>query len=77
MFQNWSGVNAPFAAVFVFPSVADHDRARTKRAGIFCPVHWPAVSGLNERVCRLAATVLTIPADQRYNITDMDRIIRA
>ena len=71
MFQNWPKGNAPFGAAFVFPSVEDRDRVKAKlhRGGIYCPVHWPALAGSNERVRKLAGTVLAISADQRYGTT--------
>jgi hypothetical protein len=41
---------------------------------VYCPVHWPAPAETEAAVRNLSAKILTIPADQRYTLADMDRV---
>jgi hypothetical protein len=77
VFRAWPADGVPMAAVFCFPSAAARDavRKRLEEHSVYCPVHWPAPADCELAVRELAATILTIPADQRYTGADMDRIV--
>jgi len=49
----------------------------SKRLTSTVPIQWPAPSYCDDDVRKLAATILTVPADHRYENADMDRIARA
>jgi len=76
LFNSWPSGSTPMAAVFRFESQAVRDliRKRLEAANIYCPIHWPARPHCVESIRELAATMLTVPADQRYKEEDMDRI---
>jgi hypothetical protein len=76
LFNSWPSGSTPIAAVFRFESQAARDlaRKRLEAANIYCPIHWPAPPFCDDTVRELAATILTVPADQRYGKNDMDRI---
>jgi len=64
-----------------FPIVVK-DRDRIRQAlfteEIFPPIHWPIASFVPcdfEDSHRLAGNIMTIPCDQRYNRSDMERVI--
>ncbi len=46
---------------------------------IYCPVHWPAPVQLDkhakESSWRIYNEIMSIPCDQRYNISDMERLV--
>lgn len=63
--------------------VPNRDRVRKKLAErrIYCPGHWPLSAEVSRHrfpaASRLAARCLTLPVDQRYDVSDMWRIARA
>ena len=56
----------------------DFIRSRLSNERIFCPVHWRLPDEVNPRrfpeAAKLAASCLSIPIDQRYGTSDMNRI---
>lgn len=66
-----------------FPIVIKEDRNKIKKKlieeEIYCPIHWPIPVQINmnlfENSRKLYNTELSIPCDQRYDISDMDKII--
>jgi dTDP-4-amino-4,6-dideoxygalactose transaminase len=42
---------------------------------VYCPVHWLMPEGAPEEDIALAASILSIPLDQRYGRRDMEYII--
>ncbi len=79
LFKSWPKDSAPYALVLEFPSQAARDRARRrfKENEIFCPIHWSQPGDGEPEMQALAATLLTIPTDQRYAAADMDRVADA
>jgi hypothetical protein len=77
LFASWPENSAPLAAVFVFRSGGERDQYRMflNNHNVYCPVHWPASKQANPQVRDLSARLLTIPADQRYSLKDIDRIV--
>jgi hypothetical protein len=66
---------------FGVPVLVDNrDRVRAGLAAqrVFCPVHWPVPAGIAgaefPETHRLAARMLTLPCDQRYDEGDMIRL---
>lgn len=63
--------------------VKSRDRNRLRRRlaehRIFCPVHWPLPQEVSRQEFTVAADLanhcLTVPIDQRYNETDLHRVI--
>lgn len=49
------------------------------REGIYCPIHWRTPSHpnltLTENSKRIYDTILSVPCDQRYDKSDMERIL--
>ncbi|RQO76835.1 hypothetical protein DBR44_03925 [Aquitalea sp. FJL05] len=41
---------------------------------VFCPVHWPLHHQVPEKAQNLSSTLLSIPIDQRYDVSDMQHI---
>jgi len=78
LFSSWPENSTPLSAVFLFRSGAERDRYRALLANnnIYCPVHWPTSAQANPQVRDLSARLLTIPADHRYSMKDMERIAR-
>ncbi|MDD4096327.1 MAG: hypothetical protein PHP22_08830 [Oscillospiraceae bacterium] len=70
---------------FIFPVIvaADRDQMRRKliEEKIYCPIHWPIPKQVDHLISSgTRATydsILSIPCDQRYNLTDMNRIVCA
>lgn len=57
----------------------DQVRARLFAHEIYPPIHWPvpaSVPAEYQDPRRLASKIMTIPCDQRYNIEDMDEVIK-
>lgn len=79
LFQAWPRDSVPLGAVYCFSSREERDQVRKhlENSNIYCPVHWPVAADSSHAVRELADTILTIPADQRYRRSDMDRIVRA
>ncbi len=56
----------------------DHIRQALFAEKIYPQVHWPiagVVPTIFEASHRLAAEILTLPCDQRYNLSDMERVV--
>ena len=68
---------APLLALPVLCRDRNRLRTRLTRAGVYCAVHWKDGnwSGATGPARRLAASVLSLPIDQRYGSSDMKRII--
>lgn len=70
----------PLGFHFVHPNRDELRRSLAQR-GIFCPIHWPIPRDVNDRVfldsALLAKTGLTLPVDQRYGTSDMERMAEA
>lgn len=44
--------------------------------GIFTPIHWPYISeAMNGKYNTIYSDELSLICDQRYNLSDMDRIL--
>lgn len=78
LFASWPPDGTPLAAVFQFPSQMARDQAHKclEEANIYCPIHWPVPAHCDSTARELSATILTVPADHRYGIADMDRIAK-
>lgn len=77
LFSSWPENSTPFAAVFMFRSRGERDQYRVflENHNVYCPVHWPSPEQANPHVRDPSALLLTIPADQRYSLKDIDRIV--
>lgn len=57
----------------------DNIRAKLRKQGIFCPVHWDITKELwvydYPDSLHISKHILTLPIDQRYNSTDMNRLL--
>jgi hypothetical protein len=76
LFVQWPSKSVPFAVVLTFANGKDRDSCRLYLEAnyVFCPIHWLIVRP--SLVSDLAARVLTIPADQRYDDSDMERVAK-
>jgi hypothetical protein len=76
LFSGWQADQCPFNAVLEFRAQADRDACRADliRQHVYPPVHWTQPPDAAARVRDLATRILTIPADQRYDSSDMRRI---
>jgi hypothetical protein len=76
IFTQWPKDAAPLGAVFAFDSQEQRDAMRQvlQQRGVYCPIHWPATEGVDSASRRLAGCLLTIPTDQRYQPSDMEKI---
>ncbi len=76
LFHDWPRGSAPLCLPLVFRSPASREqwRRRLLAHNIYCAVHWPAPSRAPGRVRELAARILSIPCDHRYDRADMARI---
>lgn len=77
LFRQWPAKAVPFASVLVFNSRNDRDSCRSylEANKVFCPVHWALAEGEPSAV-DLAARILSIPADQRYDAQDIATIVK-
>lgn len=75
LFVQWPPNAAPFAVVLIFPNGNDRDQCRSylEANNVFCPIHW-SLSGAEPKVFDISSRVLSIPADQRYDDSDMEKI---
>lgn len=68
---------------FFFPVLVCNDRDRLKARlienQIYCPIHWPIPEQIKNNISsgmmKLYDSILSIPCDQRYNFSDMERIV--
>ena len=80
MFNNLPKDVVPLGYVIKVPK---RDRVRRKLAErrIYCPVHWPLSTEVSRHrfpdASHLATHCLTLPVDQRYDVSDMWKIGRA
>jgi dTDP-4-amino-4,6-dideoxygalactose transaminase len=65
--------------VVVEGGVRDALREFLRQRDLFCPVHWPASDEQSPRStgARLAATMLSLPVDQRYDAGQLARLVDA
>jgi len=75
MISRWQDGAVPFALPIVFRSRRERDecQALLQQHRIYCPVHWVCRTADAEAV-DLSERILSLPVDQRYTETDMDRI---
>jgi hypothetical protein len=68
----------PFNAVLIFADPVQREGVRTRLVAhrVYAAVHWSQPASATGRVGDLAGRILTIPLDQRYTETDVDRIAR-
>jgi hypothetical protein len=69
------------SAPLVYPYFTDDENLRQRLIDekIFAATYWPYVLQSNEpasQAHRLAAGIIPLPIDQRYTLTDMDRILK-
>jgi hypothetical protein len=74
-----AGVSPLVFPVRVARGTRDALRRRLQEARVFCPVHWPLPRDVNRRrfpeSARLAAEMMGIPLDQRYDASAMKELI--
>ncbi|MDT2865750.1 DegT/DnrJ/EryC1/StrS family aminotransferase [Vagococcus carniphilus] len=56
-------------------------RSFLSKENIYCPIHWPIIEDVAKEVRKskfenVYHEILSIPCDQRYNLEDMERILR-
>lgn len=67
---------------FLFPVIVTGERGTLRNKlieeEIYCPIHWPIPKQINHLISSCTRSVydsiLSFPCDQRYSVTDMDRI---
>lgn len=69
-----------FVPVLVEPSLRSVVRQKLIEQNIYCPIHWPLVEqhyicGIEQHDQYLYQTELSLVCDQRYDLTDVDRIV--
>ncbi len=66
---------APFTVPLVFSSERERDavQSRFQKNRIYCPVHWVCQTADRDAL-NLSRRILSLPVDQRYTCSDMDRI---
>lgn len=74
-FQAWPDGAVPFALILIFPSQFTRDltQSHLQKHHIYCPVHWICQTN-NKEALDLSTRILSLPIDQRYSLSDMDRI---
>jgi dTDP-4-amino-4,6-dideoxygalactose transaminase len=74
-----AGVSPLVFPVRVARGTRDALRRRLHEARVYCPVHWPLPPGVNRsrfpESARLAAQMIGIPLDQRYDASAMKELI--
>ncbi len=75
MFGRWPTGAVPFTLLLMFESQNERDRYQLElqRHRIYCPVHWACQTG-DADATDLSFRVLSLPIDQRYGESEMDRI---
>lgn len=72
-----TGVTPIFFPVLV-EEKRDELRNHLARSSIYCPIHWPLASALqtvkNTSTAQIYPKILSLPCDQRYTKTQMERI---
>jgi hypothetical protein len=78
LFGDWPGGHCPFNGILVCASDTLRERLRMRlvRADIYAAVHWPLAPGTSDHAIELAGRILTIPLDQRYDLQDVERIVK-
>ena len=76
IFLEWPEHAAPLGVVLEFNSEKQRDATRQslQKSAIYCPVHWPPTSRCEPTARDLAKRLLTIPTDQRYGQSEMQKI---
>ncbi len=71
-----SDESAPFGVPLVFASAEgrDYHREFLRSRKIYCPIHWVMPQDSTPGAGELSCRILTIPCDQRYSSTDMQRV---
>jgi hypothetical protein len=73
----------PMGCPVIIPEKINRDwlQGMLQEQFIYCPIHWPVPSQISERITpyskNLYLNTLTLPIDQRYEISDMYRIADA
>jgi hypothetical protein len=76
--QSWPDGAVPFVLILVVSSqhVRDQVQSHLQKQNIYCPVHWVCKT-TDKGALDLSARILSLPTDQRYSLSDMDRIADA
>lgn len=72
-------IKSPFIAPLIFPDNLERDamQAELTRQGIYPPIHWKLPKEVDSSYSyehHLSSTILSIPVDQRYSETDLERV---
>lgn len=78
LFSGWQEGAVPFAFPILFTTEQERDECQSwlRQNHIYCPVHW-AVETPDRDALALSKRILSLPVDQRYSESDMDRIVEA
>lgn len=72
--------DSPLFVSVLFPTKEERDRVRKRliEAEIYCPIHWPKPTQIptDFDANKIYDTELSLICDQRYDISDMQRIIK-
>jgi hypothetical protein len=76
LFDTWPKGATPYGLVLRFDNPAERNRwrDRLREDNVYCPVHWDEQDGCDEAT-RLSERILTVPADQRYNLTNVEILV--
>lgn len=76
LFSAWPEGNCPFNLVICAESSSERDALRKHLIDhlIFTPIHWVLGDKAHVRELELSRRLLTIPVDQRYTTSDIERI---
>jgi len=76
LFSSWPAHHCPFNTLILFPSTEKRQECRSKliTAGIYPAVHWELSPTASVKSLDLSRRILTIPADQRYDAEDLQRV---
>lgn len=77
LFNDWPTNAIPFALPILFPTEQERDEYQSllRENHIYCPVHW-VVETADRDALTLSKRILSLPVDQRYIESDMDRIVK-
>jgi len=75
LFEKFADGGVPFAVPILLATEAEREATQLllQRHRIYCPVHWVCRTDDLEAVA-LSRRILSLPVDQRYSSTDVDRI---